>query len=177
MGGKILKLSAYLCVLVANSFGQFGPELLRFLWALSDHAARSRVPVPQPIIPVLGAPAALAAAQADKTLFERFKRLRSSYFVHARLAVLTAVYEGVSERVYGRTHALRTNPRYWDALRARSTLWQPGPDLLQPLPPPPPSPSHHLFLTPPPPPPPLSPTLFPPPPPPPPTLPPPPAPL
>jgi len=40
--------------LVANSFGQFGPELLRFLWALSDHAARSRVPVPQPIIPVMG---------------------------------------------------------------------------------------------------------------------------
>jgi len=151
--------------LVANSFGQFGPELLRFLWALSDHAARSRVPVPQPIIPVLGAPAALAAAQADKTLIERFKRLRSSYFVHARLAVLTAVYEGVSERVYGRTHALRTNPRYWDALRARSTLWQPGPDLLQPLPPPPPSYADILCLPPAPPSVPLVPPFAPPPPP------------
>ncbi len=72
-----------------------GPELLRFLWALADHAAWSRVPVPQPIIPVLGAPAALAAAQADQTLIDRFKRLRSSYFVQARLTVLTAVYEGV----------------------------------------------------------------------------------
>ncbi len=99
-----------------------GPELLHFLWALADHAGRSRDPVPQPIIPVLGAPAALAAARANQTLIAQpgsnvFVQ-SYSFFVQARLTVLTAVYEGVSERVYGSTHALRTYPSYCEALRA-----------------------------------------------------------
>ena len=118
--------------LVTNTFGQFGPELLRFLWALADFAARNRVHLPQPILPNRGP----AADLEDDTLIQRFKRLRSRLFLSARLTVLTAVYEGVTERVYGRTFSLRTNPRYWAALRARSALWQPGPDFAPlPLPP------------------------------------------
>ena len=109
---------------------------MRFLWALADFAARNRVHLPEPILPNRG-PAAHAADLEDDTLIQRFKRLRSRLFLSARLTVLTAVYEGVTERVYGRTFSLRTNPRYWAALRARSALWQPGPDFAPlPLPPP-----------------------------------------
>ena len=31
--------------LVSNSLGQLGPDLLRVLWGLADHAARNQVPV------------------------------------------------------------------------------------------------------------------------------------
>jgi hypothetical protein len=147
--------------LVTNTFGQFGPELLRFLWALADFAARNRIHLPQPLLPNRG-PAAHAAELEDDTLIQRFKRLRSSLFLSARLTVLTAVYEGVTERVYGRTFSLRTNPRSWAALRVRSALWQPGPDFAPLSPPPPLSYADALLrplLPPPPPPPPLIPLV------------------
>ena len=51
--------------LVANLFGKLGPELVRFLVVIADHAARNRVPVPQPIVAVRGAPAPQTAAKAD----------------------------------------------------------------------------------------------------------------
>ena len=46
---------------IANTFGQFGPEMLRFLWALADFAARNRILLPRPLLPRSG-PAAQAAA-------------------------------------------------------------------------------------------------------------------
>ena len=42
--------------LVSNSFGQLGPEFLRFLRALADYAAQNLVPVPLPALPNLGPP-------------------------------------------------------------------------------------------------------------------------
>ena len=114
--------------------GSVGHDLFCVLWATADHAARNRVLMPGPIVPVRAAPAAQVAALADQPLIARCRRPRPSVSVNARLAVLTAVYEGLSERFDGRTNALRNNSRYWTALRARSTLWRPGPDMLAPLP-------------------------------------------
>jgi len=74
--------------LAANSFGQLGPEFLRFLWALADHAARSYIAVPIPVLPLLSA--ADPQDDSDTPRIVRFKRLRGQIFVQSRLHVLTA---------------------------------------------------------------------------------------
>ena len=112
--------------LAANSFGQLGPEFLRFLWALSDHAARSCIPVPLPVLPLLSAVAPPDAQDTPAVL--RYKRLRSQIFVQSRLHVLTAVYEAVTHRVYGKTFPLQNDPQYWDALSSLSAFCS-GPHL------------------------------------------------
>jgi hypothetical protein len=107
--------------LVANSFGQLGPEFLRFLWALADHAARNYIPVPLPVLPVLsevGPP-----EDKDSPQVVRFKRLRGQIFVQARLQLLTAVYEAVTHRVFGRTFPLQADAQYWATLSQLSTVW------------------------------------------------------
>ena len=83
-----------------------------------------------PLLFPLGSEAAQEATQEDQTTVDLFKRLRSTFFVHARLAVPTTVYEGISQRIFGRTHAHWNNPRYWLALLTRSSLWHPGDGLL-----------------------------------------------
>ena len=75
------------------------------------------------------------AAQADQPPIARFKRLRSSLYPNARLAVVTPLHQGLSG--CGSAHALRSNPRHCKALQARPTLRQPGPGVLAPLPHPP----------------------------------------
>ena len=67
--------------LAANSFGQLGPEFLRFLWALADHAARNYVPVPLPVLPSLAD--ADTPDDRDSPQVIRFKRLRGQIFVQA----------------------------------------------------------------------------------------------
>ena len=52
----------------------------------------------------------------------RCKRLRSSLFVNPLMAVLTAVCQGLSERVHGHTRALCNNPRHWTDTLARPTF-------------------------------------------------------
>ena len=78
--------------------------------------------------------AAQAADQAVQPLIARFKRLQSSFYVNASLSVLTSVYEGLSERVYGSTHVLCNNPHYCTAFQASATLLQAGPNMLLLLP-------------------------------------------
>ena len=74
--------------------------------------------------------AAQAADQAVQPLIARFKRLQSSFYVNASLSVLTSVYEGLSERVYGSTHVLCNNPLYCTAFQSSATLLQAGPNML-----------------------------------------------
>ena len=56
----------------------------------------------------------------------RCKRLHSSLFVNPRMVVLTAVCQGLSERVHGHTRTLRNNPRYWTDTLARPTSPRPA---------------------------------------------------
>jgi hypothetical protein len=105
--------------LVSNSLGQFGPDLLRFLWGLADHAARNQVPVELQDLPHLDLDSP-APAQAA------FQRLRSLIYVQASYRILAAVFEGVTERIYGRTFALRTLPAYQRSLAERSQPWLPS---------------------------------------------------
>ena len=59
---------------------------------------------------------------ADTPAVVCFKRLRGQIFVQSRLHVLTAVYEAVTHRVYGRTFPLKNDPQYWDALSSLSAV-------------------------------------------------------
>ena len=116
--------------LVCNSFGQLGPDFLRFLWALADHAARNCVHLPLDDLPQLD-PAAADRALAD------FKRLRGHLYIQSTYKILAAIFEGVTERVYGRTFALRNLARdppsfHLDSLR-RSTSSRGADDSLNTL--------------------------------------------
>jgi hypothetical protein len=86
--------------LVSNSLGQVGPDFLRFLWGLAEHAALNSVHVPLDDLPHLD-PAVADVARTD------FKRLRGHLYIQATYKVLAMLFEGVTERVYGRTFALR----------------------------------------------------------------------
>ncbi len=66
--------------LAANTFGQLGSELLRFLWALADHAARNYVPVT--VLPVLSD--APYSDDHNSPQVVRFKRLRGQLFVESQ---------------------------------------------------------------------------------------------
>jgi hypothetical protein len=110
--------------LVTNSFGQLGPEFLRFLWALADYAARNLVPVPLPILPVLGSPPA-GDGDDDSPLVRKFRRVRRTLYLRARLEILLAVYEGISERIVGRTYALQNSKHFWFRIQDISAVWRP----------------------------------------------------
>jgi hypothetical protein len=127
--------------LAANTFGQLGSELFRFLWALADHAARNYVPVPVTVLPVLSA--ALYSDDHNSPQVVRFKRLRGHLFVESRLHLLTAVYEAITRRVYGRTSPLQSQAQYWETLSSLSLLWSP-PSPPSSLPPGAPGPSQSL---------------------------------
>ena len=51
------------------------------------------------------------------------KRLRGHIYVQSTYKLLAAVFEGVTERIYGRTFALKTLPRYQEIIAARSQPW------------------------------------------------------
>ena len=84
----------------SNSLGQVGPDFLRFIWGLAEQAARNSVHVPLDDLPYLD-PAVADVARTD------FKRLRGHLYIQATYKVLAMLFEGVTERVYGRTFALR----------------------------------------------------------------------
>ena len=114
--------------LVANSFGQLGPEFLRFLWTLADHAARNYIPVPLPVLPLpFGAD---SSEEQDSPQVVRFKLLRSRIFAQDRLHVLTALYEAITHRVYGHTFPLQADAHYWAVLAQLSSIWTPSSQLL-----------------------------------------------
>ena len=98
----------------SNSFGQ--QEFLRFLWALADDAARNQVPVPLPALPVLGPPPADSGDESSP-LVREFRRVRRAFYLKARMEILLAFYEGISEFIVGRTHALQ--------IKDISAFWRP----------------------------------------------------
>ena len=98
------------------------------MWALADHAARNQIPVPLPVLPSLAD--ANPPDEHDSQQVVRFKRLRGQIFVQARLHLLTAVYEAVTHRVYGRTFALQADAEYWVTLHNLSMVWSPQTDPL-----------------------------------------------
>jgi len=113
--------------IVANTWGNLGPDLLRFLWATADHAARYHLALPQHEIRAL--PQSCLTLSQDEMVTdeqeEKFKILRGKLNNEYRQRVLTAVYEGVAELVWGRTHALSANKYYHDTMALGRAAWQP----------------------------------------------------
>ena len=71
---------------------------MRFLWALADYAARNLVLVPLPALPVLGPPLA-DSGDGNSPLVRKFRSVRQAFYPKARMEILLAVYEGISERI------------------------------------------------------------------------------
>ena len=77
--------------------------------------------LPQQLIgPVSSSQAAAAEAQVSA-----FKVLRGSLNVEYRQRILTAVYEAITERLYGRTFALSSFKCYRESLALGRAVWQP----------------------------------------------------
>ena len=70
------------------------------------------------------------------------KRLRGHIYVQSTYKLLAAVFEDITERIYGRTFAFKTLPRYQEINAARSQPW------LLPTPPSPPPAAPHLLRPP-----------------------------
>ena len=103
--------------LVCNSLGQLGPDFQNFLWALADHAAKNQ----------------FSANLLDKQCLDfpttdqaTFQKLRSFLYLQALDKILAAIFEGVTERIYGRTFALRSLPAYQHTVAERSQPWYPS---------------------------------------------------
>ena len=65
-------------------------------------------PVLLPVLPVLGHPPA-DTGDVFAPLVRKFRRVHQAFYLKARMDILLAVYEGISERVVGRTYALQKN--------------------------------------------------------------------
>jgi len=136
--------------LACNSFGQQAPELLRYQWVVADRAAQRYVSLPNFSLP-------LSAEQPGNiddhtSLLHKYKHYRRIFYHQSVQEVLVAIYEAVTERVFGRTHALQMYPEYEDFFRSLSLPWQP---VFRPVasnstsPPPSPPPPTHLPSIPP----------------------------
>ncbi len=97
---------------MSNSLGLFGADVFFFLWGLADHAARNQVPVELQDLSHIDVDSPSPAQAA-------FQRLRSLVFMQASYRILAAVFEGVTEWIYGSTSALRTLPAYQRSLEAQ----------------------------------------------------------
>ena len=121
--------------LACNSFGQLGPDLLRYLWLIADRHAQRLCSglVPSSVIPVSDAQCSASAS------YSPFKACRARLYRQSVHEVLIAIYEAVTERVLGRTYALQAYPEYRAFFRAplpsRADL-QPSLPLLNPSSPP-----------------------------------------
>ena len=122
--------------LACNSFGQQGPDLLRYHWLIADRHAQRKCSglVPSSVIPISD-PQCLASASDSA-----FKACRARFYRQSVHEVLIAIYEAVTERVLGRTYALQSYPEYRAFFHAPLSS---RPDLLPFLPlQPPSSPTH-----------------------------------
>ena len=125
--------------LACNSFGQQGPDLLRYLWLVADRHAQRKCSglVPSSVIPVSDVQYSASASVSA------FKSCRARLYRQSVQEVLLAIYEAVTERVLGRTYALQAYPEY-RAFFSAPTPTRPGLLPSLPLPTPsslPPSPS------------------------------------
>ena len=111
--------------LVATTLGVFGPDLLRFLWAVADHAARYAFDLPLDVYLSLSQPSTDVSERTSEKETIAFKVLRGRLYNEYRLRTLTAVYEAVTSRVFGRSFALNTCRLYRELLASTRTTWQP----------------------------------------------------
>ena len=109
---------------VCNTWGECGPELLRFLWVVAEFSARNQTGTSSlSIVPSLALPAASSVVQDHQE--NAFKKLRGSLFHQFRQRILCTILEGVTERMFGRTFALSANKHYRRWQRTAKELWQP----------------------------------------------------
>ena len=111
--------------LVASSFGVCGPDLLRFLWAVADHAARYAYDLPLDVYLSLSQPSCDHDPVVDEKRKLSFKILRGRLYNEYRLRTLTAIYEAVTFRVFGRSFALNMCRFYREQLLVSRATWQP----------------------------------------------------
>ena len=121
---------------VCNTWGECGPELLRFLWAVAEFSARNQTGTSSLYVePSLALPAAASSVQEHQE--NAFKKLRGSLFHQFRQRILCTILEGVTERMFGRTFALSANKHYRRWQHTAKELWQPVlcnlPDLVSPV--------------------------------------------
>ena len=109
--------------LACNSFGQQGPELLRYQWIVADRGAQRAVSLPEFRLP--DAAALPGAVDEHSSLLAQYKRRRQSFFRQSTQEVLVTIFEGICERVYGRTFALQDYPEYRDFFRRVAVPWRP----------------------------------------------------
>ena len=109
--------------LACNSFGQQAPEMLRFQWVVADRAAQRYVSLPDFALPIS---AEVPGCVDDHTsLLHKYKRYRRIFYRQSVQEVLVAIFEAVTERVFGRTHALQAYPQYREFFSRLSKPWQP----------------------------------------------------
>ena len=99
---------------VVNTFGQLGPDLLRIGWKCATKAAHRDLPN-----------IVLASQQDQDTESEAFKARRGKHYHEFRQRLLEVVYEGVAERLYGVSHALRNNEQYQQWMNRSRPEWTP----------------------------------------------------
>ena len=124
--------------LVTNSWGVLGPDVLRFLWAVADHAARNALSFPLDFYSSLSPPSSSDHAEPSEAQLLAFRILRGRLNLDSRLRLLTAVQEAFAERVFGRTHALASLPEYIEFQAAARAVWMPASAVAPPSPPSPP---------------------------------------
>jgi hypothetical protein len=125
--------------LACNSFGQQGPDLLRYLWLMADRHAAQRTC--SGLVPSSAFTASDAHCSASASV-SALKACRARLSRQSVPEVLIAIHEAVTERVLGRTYALQAYPEYRAfSLAPPSSSSRPGllPSLPLPLPTPPPS--------------------------------------
>ena len=109
--------------LACNSFGQQAPELLRYQWIVADRAAQRAVSLPDFRLP--DAAALPGVVDEHSSLLAQYKRRRQSFFRQSTQEVLVTIFEGICERVFGRTFALQDYPEYRDFFRRFALPWRP----------------------------------------------------
>ena len=92
---------------------------------MADHAARNAHSLPLDRILTLSQPALSEHDPPSEAQLLSFKILRGRLNYDYRLRLLTAVYEAVTERIFGRTHALVSHPEYQEFQAAARAVWQP----------------------------------------------------
>jgi hypothetical protein len=108
-------------LIVANTLGQCGPDCLKFLWILADHAVKTQQ---HPDTDYVGQEHPTSAHSTSSTA-EDYRRQRGRKFHENRMRILTHIYEAVTERIYGTTFALSTSEQYRQWLRQTRHNWQP----------------------------------------------------
>ena len=109
--------------LACNSFGQQAPEMLRYQWIVADRAAQRVVSLPDFSLPAAADLPGVVDEHAS--LLHLYQRRRQRFFRQSVQEVLVAIFEGVCERVFGRTFALQSYPEYLDFFRRCAVPWVP----------------------------------------------------